>query len=96
MIQPVHGVRLVSVPRAMFPASLWGMVVWRTITGRLRWVLIDHERTLQKLSWWCRRWGLMPIIIRERAEGYDFLVNGQPQSLTEVFPEAHVAGVDLR
>jgi hypothetical protein len=71
MIRPYPGVRLVSVPRIAFRAWLWGLLAWGTIWGRLRWVLVDHERTLREVAWWCRVCGVTPVFIQETDQGYD-------------------------
>jgi len=71
MIRPYPGVQLVSVPRAAFRAWLWGLLVWGTVRGRLKWVLVDHERTLREVAWWCRVCGLTPVFIQETGPGYD-------------------------
>jgi hypothetical protein len=71
MIRPYPGVRLVSVPRIAFRAWLWALLVWGTMWGRLRWVLIDHERTLKEVAWWCRMCGLTSVFIQETGQGYD-------------------------
>ena len=71
MIRPYPGVELISVPRAMFRAWLWGLLVWGTMLGRVRWVLVDHERTLREVAWWCRVCGLTLVFIQETAQGYD-------------------------
>ena len=71
MIRPYPGVRLISVSRPAFRAWLWSLLMWGTVWGRLKWVLIDHERTLREIAWWCRACGVTPVFIQETAQGYD-------------------------
>ncbi len=71
MIRSYQGVQLVSVPRAAFRVWLWGLLVWGTMVGRLKWVLVDHERTLREVAWWCRVFGATPVFIQETDQGYD-------------------------
>lgn len=88
MIHPYPGVRLVSVPRAAFRAWLWGLLVWGTMWGRLKWVLVDHERTLREVAWWCRVCGLTPVFIQETGQGYDLRrPDGGPLSLQTLIGE---------
>ena len=85
MIHPYPLIRIVSVPRPLFRVGLWWALARQTLTRRLRWVLVDHERTLREISWWCRLWGVALVTIHERDDGYELLVGGQPRSLASVF-----------
>lgn len=89
MIRPYPGVRLVCVPRIAFRAWLWGMLVWGTMLRRVKWVLVDHERTLREVAWWCRVCGVTPVFIQETAEGYDLRhPDSGPLSLETLIGEA--------
>ncbi len=85
MIEPHPALSMLSVRRGLFRLTAWGLLVVKTFTGRLRWLLIDQERTLKELAWWCRVWGLTPVLIRETAEGYDCWVDGHQVSVDELF-----------
>ena len=85
MIRPVAHTRLVTVPRPLFRVALWWFLVWRTLLGRLRWLLLDHERTLREVSWWCRTFGVVPVSIRETEHGYELWVRGEQMPLAAVF-----------
>ena len=85
MIQPYPHIRLLAVPRWSFRVWVWTLMVWGTLRGRLGWILLDHERSLRELSWWCRRFGLTPVVIQEHGRGYDLLVQGTPTSLDELW-----------
>lgn len=81
MIRPYPHIHLVSVPRALFRLWLWWTVGWRTLAGRLRWVLVDQERTLRELTWWCRLWHVTTVLIHEADHGSTLTVQGRPVSL---------------
>jgi len=85
MIRPYPHIRIVSGPRLLFRVWLWGIVLWQTATGRLRWILIDHERTLKEVGWWCRIFHLTPVAIQETAQGYELSVDGQHTSFSSLF-----------
>ncbi len=85
MIHPDSLIRIIDVPRATFRARLWALLVWRTMTKRVRWVLVDKERTLRELGGWCRWFGLTPVFIRETTEGFELSVNRRVAKIAEVF-----------
>ena len=78
-------IRVRAVPRWIFPALAYGMLIGATVRGRLRWVLIDHPRTLARLEWWCRQTGVVAVLVNELDEGYELRAGGQPQAFSEVF-----------
>ncbi|MBI3088495.1 MAG: hypothetical protein HYY91_06425 [Candidatus Omnitrophica bacterium] len=84
MIRPYPLIRLVSAPRMVFRVWLWWAVVRRTVLGRVRWVLLDQERTLRELAWWCRLWRVTPVLIQDTARGYTLAVQGRPVSLGDL------------
>ena len=88
MIRPYPGVRLVSVPRLAFRAWLWGLLAWGTMWGRLRWVLVDHERTLREVAWWCHLFGLRLVLVHETEMGYALEVAGKSLPAERVFSES--------
>lgn len=81
LMTPFPYIGIVSVPRPLFPVCLWMMVLWKSAGGRLRWVVVDHERTLRRIAWWCRVFRLRAAMIRETDEGYALEVAGRPISL---------------
>ena len=92
MIEPHPALSMLSVRRGLFRLTAWGLLVAKTLTGRLQWLLIDQERTLTELAWWCRVWGLTPVLIQETAEGYDCWVDGRQVPLDELFKKCQKSG----
>ena len=91
MIQPVPGVSVIGSPRWCFRAILWFFVLAGTVSGRLRWVIVDHERSLCQVHGWCRRFGVAVLLIRDTREGFELSRDGQPAFLRELLS----AGADL-
>ena len=85
MIRTYPHIHIVSVPRLLFRAWLWTIMLWQTATGRLRWILIDHERTLKEVGWWCRVFRVTPVVIQQTAQGYELSVDGQDTSFSSLF-----------
>ena len=88
MIRPYPGIRLVSIPRPLFPIWLWAVLVWRRMTGRLAWVVVDHARTLRRLTRWGRAFGLRPVLIHETEQSYELRLGDRP------LPVAALSGAD--
>lgn len=70
MIGPTPQQQVVAWPRPLFYLGLWCWLVPRALLGRVRWVLVDHERTYRGLSRWGRWCGVTPVTIREGEEGW--------------------------
>lgn len=87
MIRPSPHIEILDVPRWAFRIWLWVLVIWRTLQGRLRWILLDHERTARETAWWCRRFGITPVMVQEHDRGYDLTVHGQQVSLEELLQQ---------
>ena len=85
MIRPFSSIAIMSVPRAWFPPTLWWVMIRGTLTGKLRWVLMDHERTWKFVAWWCRIFHLTPVMIQERGPTYELRVEQGVRSLNAVF-----------
>lgn len=85
MIQPYPHIHLCSVPRLIFRVWMWGAICRETLAGRLRWVLIDHERTFRELAWWCRIFRVTLVLIRETDAGHRLEVAGTPREPAAVF-----------
>ena len=45
LIGPHPNIHLVRLPRRTFHLWTWGWLAASTMTGRLRWLLVDRERT---------------------------------------------------
>ena len=84
MIRRYPLIRILDVPRPLFPAWVWGILVTGTAVGRVRWILVDNARMLTRVAWWCRRFRLTPVLIRERDRGYELWVADRLASLEEV------------
>ncbi len=85
MIAPQPFIRVCAVPRWAFPACAYGMLIGNAMRGHLRWVLVDHPRTLARLERWCRQVGIVAVFINELDNGYELTVNGQPRAFRDVF-----------
>ena len=85
MIHPDALIRVIDVPRTVFRVRLWVLLAWRTLTKRVRWVLVDNDRTLRELGGWCRWCGLTPVFIRETTDGFELSVNRRVAEIAEVF-----------
>ena len=85
MIAPHPHIRLVSAPRWAFYFVVWPLVIAKTLRGRLGWILMDHERSRAELAWWCRLFGIAPVMIQEQDGGtYDLAVGGRAVPLEEL------------
>ena len=92
LITPYPLIRLVDVPRALFRPCLWIALVAGAARGQLRWLLLDHERTLREVSGWCRAFRITPVLVEEETVGYRLLRDGAPASAAAVFGLAERAG----
>ena len=84
MIQPWPRTTLISTPRWLFRAQLWWWLMGMTLSGRLRWVLIDHERTWRETAWWCRWTGITPVMIQEVGEAYALEIGGRRVTCADI------------
>lgn len=84
LIQPHPQIRLHPVPRALFRPLAWLLLMLRSPRRRLRWVLMDHERTARDLQTACRRLGITPVWVAETDTGYALHIDGRPCSLDEL------------
>jgi hypothetical protein len=81
IIAPQPGARLVDLPRWRFWPALWAAVILARASGRLRWVLVDNDRTQARLQGWCRCLGVRVGRVRELEQGYEVRSNGEMVSL---------------
>ena len=85
LVTPLPFVRMVWVPRWWFRLPLWVLLVAGSLRRRVRWVVVDHERTLREVSGWCKRTGVTLLWMQEHEHGYQLLNNGQPIPDTSEF-----------
>ena len=85
MIRPDPNIRIIGIPRVLFRMWLWRFVGPGTMRGRIGWLLIDHQRTLSDVTWWCRRFRITPVLIRELPHGFELSVDGNTVSMADVF-----------
>ena len=74
-----------SVPRPLFRIRLWLALLGAAARRQGGWVLVDHERTLREIAWWCRVWRWTPVFVQDTDDGYILMVDGQPKPFTTVF-----------
>lgn len=70
MIRPYPSIRLVDVPKAVFPLACWAWVVTGGLLRRAQWVLVDRDRTASGLDWWCAVLRIGLVRIEERGGGF--------------------------
>ena len=66
LIAPRPNIRLLSISRRWFWPAAWSILAWGVLTGRLRAVLVDNERSFQRLKARMRAAGVS-LIRAERA-----------------------------
>ena len=49
IIAPRPNIRLLSVPKRWFWPASWSILAWSALTGRLRAVLVDNDRSHRRL-----------------------------------------------
>ena len=76
--------RVVAWPRPAFYVGLWLWLAPRVLFGRVRWVLVDHERTSRGLARWAGWRGVWPVMIQEGERGFTLWRNGVRVSLEEL------------
>ena len=52
LIAPYPGIRLISLPRAIFWPAAWSLIAWAPVVGRLQAVLVDNERSDRRVHRW--------------------------------------------
>jgi hypothetical protein len=85
LIEPRPLITIRAVPRPIFRAWLWLAIARLAARRRIRWCLVDHERTARELAPWLRLLGVRLIELRERADGYDLVAEGRLTSPDQVF-----------
>ncbi len=89
--------RLVTLPRPLFWAGVWVMLVCEWVRGRCRVLVVDRDRTRQASERWCRWAGIETVVLRETARGVELYRAHQPASLEAVFgcADRDACGVNL-
>lgn len=85
MIAPYPFISIHDVPRKLFPIWAWAVLLTQTLRGRLRWVLLDNERTLGRISAWCRWCRVTLVWVREYENHYELWVDGRAQAFHDTF-----------
>ena len=80
LITPKPHVRTLSVPRRLFWPVLWLVCLGLTLTGRLRALLVDHERSYRRLSWWARMAHVNLTMVQQGTAGYELWIGSKPVS----------------
>lgn len=71
LIAPQPHIRLMSVARSWFWPMAWLLCTALTLSGQLRAVLVDNERSFRRLRGWTRLAGINVIMVRNGREGYE-------------------------
>ena len=58
LIVPRPNTRLLSISRRWFWPAAWSILAWGVLTGRLRTVLVDNDRSFRRLKVWMRVAGI--------------------------------------
>ena len=74
LIEPKPHVRIISVHRAFFWPTAWLICLGLTLTGKLKSLLVDNERSYHRFSWWAQGARLNLTMVRQGTEGYEFWV----------------------
>lgn len=72
LIIPHPGVRLWPAPRRLFRVALWTLLAWWSLRGRLTLVVVDNERTFQRLAPVLAALRVRLLRIGQGAAGYGF------------------------
>lgn len=83
IIQPHARIRLVEVPRPLYVVALWTSVLVGGALRRIRWVLVDNERTLHRLQWCEAIFGVTAVLMREESPAYALSIRGRVLPLDE-------------
>ncbi len=70
IVRPVPGIRLAALPKTLFWPVLWLICAGTQLTGRLRGVIVDNERSEKRVRSWL--WPGIPVVRAEpRQSWYD-------------------------
>ena len=71
LVTPRPNIRLRSIPRRLFWCVAWSCWVWLLLRERLRVVLVDNERSLERLRRWAQFTHVHLMVVRQSHEGYE-------------------------
>ncbi len=71
LIIPHPTIQLIDVSRALFWPAVYGTLVRWRVQGQLRLVLVDNDRTRQRLRRWARWLGLELLKVTQGSDGYE-------------------------
>ena len=78
MIAPKPHIRVVDLPRRLFWWGMWPRLTAYAMTGAVRSVLVDNERSYRRLQRWFRWTHINIVLVRPAANGYEFWNGLQP------------------
>ena len=78
LITPYSHIQVVSVPRELFWPFAWLYCAGLMLTGRLRCILVDRERSLGRVRNWLWRSGVSLVMVQEGRHGYELCRDRQP------------------
>lgn len=78
LIAPRPNIRTLSVPRPLFWVGVGLGIVVCWATGRLRSVLVDNDRSAQRLHRWTRWTGAQVVKAQPGPDGYELWIGQQP------------------
>ena len=70
-IAPRPNTRILSLPRTLFWPAMSLLALGLFLTGRLRSILVDNERSVRRLRGWARLVHLPVTMIRQGTDGYE-------------------------
>ena len=71
LISPRPNVQIVTIPRSLFWLWAWALLIGSSVSGRLRSVFVDNERSYRRLQGWTRVARVNLIIVRQGSGGYE-------------------------
>lgn len=96
LIVPQSGVRLWGAPRRLFRPVLWILLAWWGLCGRLALVVVDNERTFQRLAPALAVLRVRLLRIGQSAASYQFWEDAAARRPVAAPDEGnHAPGVDL-
>ena len=75
LITPHATIRMMDMPRALFWPAVYGALVRWRLGGRLCLVLVDNDRSCQRLQPWTRWMNLELLKVTQGSDGYELWEN---------------------
>ncbi|MBI4341310.1 MAG: hypothetical protein HY598_03415 [Candidatus Omnitrophica bacterium] len=85
VIGPRPWERFISVPRRLYRIGQWGVVCSAALGRRIRWLVVDNERTLAQLAPWCWLFRWTMILAEEVDNRCVYRIAGRERPLEEIF-----------